>query len=214
MIDKNTEQWGWRRTRRWKTEDGIQARPNGRSRRRIWEALARARSMQMREYIYLGTTPMYFLGASGRIVGGESNTHPPATLRHPHRCAEHKQTHAPRVRVCRRSDTRKIYEQTSSLPRANRPASYGPIQFNFENKQPPLATSVNLFRGRKRIAVCGWATNTGRPRVDLEKLLLRLRSHIPLFNDDIRHRPPQLRIPVNCYTQSSARIRRDRWTFR
>lgn len=33
----------------------------------------RARSMQMREYIYLGTTPMYFLGASGRIVGGELN---------------------------------------------------------------------------------------------------------------------------------------------
>lgn len=26
-------------------------------------------TMQMQEYIYLGTTPMYFLGASGRIVG-------------------------------------------------------------------------------------------------------------------------------------------------
>lgn len=32
-------------------------------------------TMQMQEYIYLGTTPMYFLGASGRIVGGESNPH-------------------------------------------------------------------------------------------------------------------------------------------
>lgn len=31
------------------------------------------------------------------------------------------------------------------VPRANRPASYGPIQFNFENKQPPTATLVNLF---------------------------------------------------------------------
>lgn len=34
-------------------------------------------TMQMQEYIYLGTTPMYFLGASGRIVGGESNPHTP-----------------------------------------------------------------------------------------------------------------------------------------
>ncbi|CAL1683459.1 unnamed protein product [Lasius platythorax] len=49
--------------------------------------------------------------------------------------------------MCHRSDTPEIYEQTSPVPRANRPASYGPIQFNFENKQPPLATSVNLFRG-------------------------------------------------------------------
>ena len=38
--------------------------------------------MQMQEYIYLGTTPMYFLGASGRIVGSESNPH---TLRCPQR---------------------------------------------------------------------------------------------------------------------------------
>lgn len=51
------------------------------------------------------------------------------------------------MRVCHQSDTPEIYEQTSLVPRANRPASYGPIQFNFENKQPPLATSVNLFRG-------------------------------------------------------------------
>lgn len=51
------------------------------------------------------------------------------------------------MRMCHRSDTPEIYEQTSLVPWANRPASYGPIQFNFENKQPPLATSVNLFRG-------------------------------------------------------------------
>lgn len=34
-------------------------------------------TMQMQEYIYLGTTPMYFLGASGCIVRGESNSHTP-----------------------------------------------------------------------------------------------------------------------------------------
>lgn len=43
------------------------------------------------------------------------------------------------------ADTPEIYEQTSTVPRANRPASYGPIRFNFENKQSPTATLVNLF---------------------------------------------------------------------
>lgn len=31
--------------------------------------------MQMQEYIYLRTTPMYFLGASGRIVGRIESPH-------------------------------------------------------------------------------------------------------------------------------------------
>lgn len=153
---------------------------------------ARARSMQMREYIYLGTTPMYFLGASGRIVGSESNTHTLATLRYPHRSAKHKQarTHArgplcacERVRVCHRSDTPEIYEQTSSLPRANRPASYGPIQFNFENKQPPLATSVNLFRVSRR-ARC-LRTQAAPFRVDLGKFLAGPLRRSPGANVDL-----------------------------
>jgi len=121
--------------------------------------------MQMREYIYLGTTPMYFLGASGRIVGDESNTHTPREHR---TIGKHtrKQIHAHSyayaydslyVRMCYWSDTPEIYEQTSLVPRANRPASYGPIQFNFENKQPPLATSVNLFRGLANRPRCGCA---------------------------------------------------------
>lgn len=116
----------------------------------------RARSMQMRGYIYLGTTPMYFLGASGRIVGSESNTRAsPArspsyrrhTLTHTHTYKYYTHVHARAVCMRMWSDTPEIYEQTSPVSRANRPASYGPIQFNFENKQPPLATSVNLFRG-------------------------------------------------------------------
>lgn len=139
-------------------------------RRREDMGTVRARSMQMREYIYLGTTPMYFLEASGRIVGGESNTHIPATpppsilpanpRTHTHTCAVSTHTHKRRsvcVRMCHRSDTPEIYEQTSLVPRANRPASYGPIQFNFENKQPPLATSVNLFRGLASWPRCGRA---------------------------------------------------------
>jgi hypothetical protein len=31
--------------------------------------------------------------------------------------------------------TSKLVSSAQQLPRANRPASYGPIQFNFENKQ-------------------------------------------------------------------------------
>lgn len=120
--------------------------------------------MQMREYIYLGTTPMYFLGASGRIVGDESNTHTiprhPAVGEHTRKYTlTHTRTHTfdaiVCTRMCHRSDTPEIYEQTSLVPRANRPASYGPIQFNFENKQPPLATSVNLFRGLASRPRCG-----------------------------------------------------------
>lgn len=53
------------------------------------------------------------------------------------------------TRMCHQSDTPEIYEQTSLVPRANRPASYGPIQFNFENKQPPL-DDVGQFIPRSR----------------------------------------------------------------
>lgn len=121
---------------------------------------------------------MYFLGASGRIVGGESNPHTPSASPLPRLpftflsryglslslssssvlfvLTFFSLSFVQRVRVyscmplcvcaTTQSDTSEIYEHTSSVPRANRPASYGPIQFNFENKQPPTATLVNLFR--------------------------------------------------------------------
>jgi hypothetical protein len=111
------------------------------------EGAGRARSMQMREYIYLGTTPMYFLGASGRIVGSELNTprHPPrhsclpgpthtqARARRRHAAAHAHAAACARQSTCQ-SDTLVIYEQTSPVPGANRSASYGAIQFNFKNK--------------------------------------------------------------------------------
>jgi len=135
--------------------DGRDSRKGGRGGRRGGDTgTVRARSMQMREYIYLGTTPMYFLGASGRIVGSELNTprHPPRhsclpgpthTYGNTHTRARrrHAGAHAHAAACARQStcqsDTLEIYEQTSRVPRANRPASYGAIQFNFENKQPP-----------------------------------------------------------------------------
>lgn len=101
-------------------------------------------TMQMQEYIYLGTTPMYFLGASGRIVGsgriesphlhlpprrgplssfsrGISNPSslslslsPSPFLRYPlsltSTACMHESATPPRT------DTREIYEQTSSGP--------------------------------------------------------------------------------------------------
>lgn len=106
--------------------------------------------MQMLEYIYLGTTPMYFLGASGRIVDRIETLHPqqgplllllllPALLL----LLLFLLPAAP-------SDTPEIYEQTSRVPKANRPASYGAIQFNFQNKQALAAVApcllFNLFR--------------------------------------------------------------------
>lgn len=122
-------------------------------------------TMQMQEYIYLGTTPMYFLGASGRIVGSgriESphlRPHLAALLFHLSRAdiqpfslplpfyAILSLSQSPRV--CTECHPGPILGRFTSklapVPRANRPASYGPIQFNFENKQPPTATLVNLF---------------------------------------------------------------------
>lgn len=94
-------------------------------------------TMQMQEYIYLGTTPMYFLGASGRIVGSgriESphlRPHLPALLFHLSR-ADIQPFSLPLPfyailslslsiaacmhRVPPRTDTREIYEQTSPGP--------------------------------------------------------------------------------------------------
>jgi len=78
--------------------DGRDSRKGDEGGRRGDTGTVRARSMQMREYIYLGTTPMYFLGASGRIVGSELNTprHPPRHSCHPgptHTYGEHTHTH-------------------------------------------------------------------------------------------------------------------------
>lgn len=77
-------------------------------------------SMQMQEYIYLRTTPMYFLGASGRIVG--SNRKPSRVAAH--RCSTAafplEQLRGKRRRATHRwptrSDTPEIYEQTSHGP--------------------------------------------------------------------------------------------------
>ena len=123
-------------------------------------------SMQMQEYIYLCTTPMYFLGASGRIVGGRiespaahSRRHSPPTTtaesstlsncskrrlavvgRHPHGC--------PPGPILQR-----FTSKLASVPRANRPASYGAIQFNFENKQPPVPPPLYTHLGRNRLSI-------------------------------------------------------------
>ncbi|KAK0181513.1 hypothetical protein PV327_003791, partial [Microctonus hyperodae] len=53
----------------------------------------------------------------------------------------------------RELEMKRFMSKLASVPRANRPASYGPIQFNFENKQPilhapllpPPPLTVNLF---------------------------------------------------------------------
>lgn len=138
-------------------------------------------TMQMQEYIYLGTTPMYFLGASGRIVGSESNPHtlgcqpsshlipvlfhlPRATI-HPRPLSPFSSisislftlswlplSHLPILScACTRVPPPRpiLWRFTSKLVRSpgliDRQVM-GPIQFNFENKQPPTAMLVNLFR--------------------------------------------------------------------
>lgn len=115
-------------------------------------------TMQMQEYIYLATTPMYFLGASGRIVGRIESPHLAPPRRGPLSSFSRGLTnpsspspffHARCVCTMRVPPAGPILGRFTSklapVPRANRPASYGPIQFNFENKQPPTATLVNLF---------------------------------------------------------------------
>ena len=126
----------------------------------------------MQEYIYLGTTPMYFLGASGRIVGSGRIESPHLHLpprRGPLSSFSRGISNPSSLslslllpfyailslslppRVCTRVPHQpgpilgRFTSKLAPVPRANRPASYGPIQFNFENKQPPTATLVNLF---------------------------------------------------------------------
>lgn len=90
-------------------------------------------TMQMQEYIYLATTPMYFLGASGRIVGRIESPHlpPPRSLSSFSRGVSNPSPLSPSPffhailfpPVCMhhesatsRADTREIYEQTSPGP--------------------------------------------------------------------------------------------------